>query len=79
MPKRLKLVAFFAIVIVLFVSFLVENSKTDSYFYQSHFNQGTTGDLHESYWVASPELVSGSYVIENGMLKLTSNDAFKLA
>jgi hypothetical protein len=63
---------------VFLVFSIYATSPQRSYVYQSRFEQGTTGDLAESYWVTSPQLVSGSYSIVNDMLQLTSNNRFQV-
>ena len=54
------------------------SSSDDPYVYQSEFSKGELGVLNTSYWLAGPQLVSGSFSIENGMLKIVSNDRYQV-
>lgn len=53
-------------------------SADSSYVYESRFLQGELGVLNTSYWVVDPQLISGSLYIENGMLKIESNDRYQI-
>lgn len=46
--------------------------------YESDFPQGNLGVLNASYWVVDPELISGTSYIENGMLKIGSNNRYQV-
>jgi hypothetical protein len=50
----------------------------DPYMYESKFSEGEVGVLNRSYWVVDPELISGAYYIENGMLKIESNNRLQV-
>lgn len=49
-----------------------------SYVYQSGFQQGEMGVLNASYWVVDPQLISGTHYIENGMLKIESDNRYQM-
>jgi hypothetical protein len=53
-------------------------STGTSYVYESRFPQGELGVLNASYWVVDPQLISGTHYIENGMLKIESNDRYQV-
>jgi len=53
-------------------------SAEDPYTYDSQFPEGELGVLNTSYWVADPELISGAFNIENGMLKIESNNRYQV-
>jgi hypothetical protein len=48
------------------------------YTYTSQFSQGELGVLNRSYWVVDPQLISGTYYIQDGMLKIESNNRFQV-
>jgi len=53
-------------------------STGTSYVYESGFPQGELGVLNASYWVVDPQLISGTHYIENGMLKIESNNRYQV-
>ena len=53
-------------------------TSSEPYVYESNFTAGELGVLNESYWVGSPELISGSFYIENGLLKIVSNNRYQI-
>lgn len=48
------------------------------YVYESRFSLGELGVLNTSYWVVDPQLISGSDYLENGMLKIVSNNRYQI-
>jgi hypothetical protein len=53
-------------------------SADASYVYESKFPQGELGVLNASYWVVDPQLISGIHYIENGLLKIESNNRYQV-
>jgi hypothetical protein len=53
-------------------------SAQGAYTYESRFSQGELGVINRSYWVPDPQLISGAYYIEDGMLKIESNNRFQV-
>jgi hypothetical protein len=49
-----------------------------TYTYESRFSLGEPGVLNTSYWVVDPQLISGTHYIENGMLKIESNNRYQV-
>lgn len=48
------------------------------YVYESNFAAGQLGVLNTSYWIVDPQLISGTFCIENGMLKIESNNRYQV-
>ena len=54
------------------------SSAETSYIYESRFSVGELGVLDISYWVVDPQLISGAHYIEDGMLKIESDNRYQV-
>lgn len=53
-------------------------SAETPYTYEFDFHQEELGVLNRSYWVAKPQLFSGAHYVENGMLKIESDNCYQV-
>lgn len=53
-------------------------SQEPPYIYESRFPQGELGVLDASYFISDPLSSSGTYCLENGMLKIVSNNRYQV-
>jgi len=53
-------------------------SAAAPYVYQSNFTARKLGVLNTPYWVVDPQLISGTCYIEDGMLKIESNNRYQV-